>query len=315
MPEILRVASSNLRAAPAVETGDASLFDRIAIEQDGRIILLVSAEALLAQAGARSPGILGGAGFGPGRGRGCGAPVTRVLVADDSALMRKVLGDILRPIKGLDVAFARDGIEAIAQLHAFKPDVVTLDIHMPRMDGLECLNRIMLERPCRVIIVSSLTADGADVTLEAMALGAVDFITKPRGAISLAIEEFGPDLVERIRCAASMPLRRTSRLKDRIRLQADAALARTSAARRRTIPPLARPLAARSRGSVPSVTDAGGRDPARGHLDRRAARARMRCSRRCLPASRGPCWWPSTCPHRSPGRWPGGSTGCARCGS
>lgn len=160
----------------------------------------------------------------------------KVLVVDDSALMRKVLGNILRPIDDLAVAFARDGVEAIAQLHAFQPDVVTLDVHMPRMDGLACLDRIMLERPCRVIIVSSLTADSADVTLDAMALGAVDFITKPKGAISLAIDEFGPELVQRIRGAAAMKLRRTLRLTERVRLQAGAALTRASPAQGRKTP-------------------------------------------------------------------------------
>ncbi|OYV41637.1 MAG: chemotaxis response regulator protein-glutamate methylesterase, partial [Rhodospirillales bacterium 20-64-7] len=96
--------------------------------------------------------------------------MTRVLVVDDSALMRRVLTGIFAERAEFVVAVARDGLEAIAQLHAFKPDVVTLDIHMPGLDGLACLDRIMLERPCPVLMVSALTEAGASQTLEAMAL-------------------------------------------------------------------------------------------------------------------------------------------------
>jgi two-component system chemotaxis response regulator CheB len=128
--------------------------------------------------------------------------VIKVLVVDDSALMRKVLGTILRAAGDMEVAVARDGLEAVAQLHSFAPDVVTLDIHMPKMDGLACLDRIMIERPSRVVMVASLTAAGADVTLDAMALGAVDFVAKPEGVISLAVEAFAPVFLERVRAAA-----------------------------------------------------------------------------------------------------------------
>ena len=146
----------------------------------------------------------------------------RVLVVDDSALMRKVLGQVLGAADDIEVGFARDGLEAIQQLHAFRPDVVTLDVHMPNLDGLACLDRIMVERPCRVVMVSSLTAAGAEVTLEAMQLGAVDFIPKPDGAISLALDEFGPALVDRVRAASRARLRRTLRLTERVRLRAQA---------------------------------------------------------------------------------------------
>ena len=93
--------------------------------------------------------------------------MTRVLVVDDSALMRKLLGRIFATVSDFEVQFARNGLEALDLLDAFKPDVVTLDIHMPQMDGLACLDRIMVERPCPVVMVSSLTAEGADATLEA----------------------------------------------------------------------------------------------------------------------------------------------------
>jgi two-component system chemotaxis response regulator CheB len=152
-----------------------------------------------------------------------GGGVIKVLVVDDSALMRKVLGTILRAAGDMEVAVARDGLEAVAQLHSFAPDVITLDIHMPKMDGLACLDRIMIERPSRVVMVASLTADGADVTLEAMALGAVDFVAKPEGVISLALDTFAPIFLERVRAAARARLRPAARLAERVRLRAKGA--------------------------------------------------------------------------------------------
>lgn len=159
----------------------------------------------------------------------------KVLVVDDSALMRKALGNILRSAGGMEVAFARNGLEAIGQLHSFMPDVVTLDIHMPEMDGLACLDRIMIERPCRVVMVASLTSGGADVTLEAMALGAVDFVAKPEGVISLAIDVFAPVFVERVRAASHARLRPAARLAERVRLRG------LTGARAEAFPPIERP--------------------------------------------------------------------------
>jgi two-component system chemotaxis response regulator CheB len=143
--------------------------------------------------------------------------VTKVLVVDDSALMRKLLGKIFATEADFEVQFARDGLEALAQLDAFRPDVVTLDIHMPRLDGLACLDRIMVEHPCPVVMVSSLTADGAETTLEALRLGAVDFVAKPAGAISLHIEELTAGLVAKVRAAAGAKIRSSARLKERVR--------------------------------------------------------------------------------------------------
>jgi two-component system, chemotaxis family, protein-glutamate methylesterase/glutaminase len=143
--------------------------------------------------------------------------VIRILVVDDSALVRKLLGEIFGKEQDLEVHFARNGIEAIDQLHALVPDVITLDIHMPQMDGLACLDRIMLERPCPVVMVSSLTVDGAKATLEALSLGAVDFIAKPDGAISLGIHDMAQHLVAKVRAAAGAKLRRSLRLRERVR--------------------------------------------------------------------------------------------------
>jgi len=143
--------------------------------------------------------------------------VIKVLAVDDSALMRKLLGQVFAAEADFDVRVARDAVEALEQLKSFQPDVITLDIQMPQMDGLACLDRIMIERPCPVVMVSAQTAAGAETTLEALRLGAVDFIAKPSGAISMRITEFAPELVEKVRAAAVAKLRPTLRLKERVR--------------------------------------------------------------------------------------------------
>lgn len=149
----------------------------------------------------------------------------KVLVVDDSALMRRVLTAIIGGEPDMDVATARDGAQALDLLHAFRPDVVTLDVTMPGMDGLACLDRIMVERPCPVVMLSSLTAAGAEVTLQALQLGAVDFIAKPAGTVSLALDELGALLIDRIRTAATARVRRAHRLTERVRARAAGALA------------------------------------------------------------------------------------------
>lgn len=154
----------------------------------------------------------------------------KILVVDDSALVRKLFGRVLQNEPDFEVRFARNGVEALQQLEDFRPTVVTLDVHMPQMGGLECLDRIMVERPCPVVMVSSLTAAGADATLEALRLGAVDFVPKPEGAVSLRIDEFAPTLVAKIRAAATARIRNSSRLRERV-------LHRTRA---RQVPPIAR---------------------------------------------------------------------------
>jgi two-component system chemotaxis response regulator CheB len=143
--------------------------------------------------------------------------VIKVLVVDDSALVRKLLSQIFSREKDFEVQLASNGLEALEQLQSFMPDVITLDIHMPQMDGLACLDRIMVERPCAVIMVSTLTAEGADATLEALKLGAVDFIAKPEGAVSLHIDELGPELVGKVRAAATARVKSSTRLKERVR--------------------------------------------------------------------------------------------------
>ncbi|HEX3992135.1 MAG TPA: chemotaxis-specific protein-glutamate methyltransferase CheB, partial [Acetobacteraceae bacterium] len=141
----------------------------------------------------------------------------KLLIVDDSALVRKLLTGIFGEQADFEVRQARDGIEALAMLGDYAPDVVTLDVHMPRMDGLTCLDRIMIEHPCPVVMVSTLTAEAADATLEALHLGAVDFIAKPAGPISMDIHEIAPMLVEKVRAAAGARLRPSLRLRERVR--------------------------------------------------------------------------------------------------
>jgi two-component system chemotaxis response regulator CheB len=141
----------------------------------------------------------------------------KILVVDDSALVRKLIGQIFSTQPDFDVSFARNGREALAAIAESVPNVVTLDVHMPEMDGLACLDRIMIEHPCPVLMVSSMTADGADATLEALRLGAVDFIAKPAGAVSLRIDEMAAELVTKVRAAAEARLKTSLRLRERVR--------------------------------------------------------------------------------------------------
>ena len=156
--------------------------------------------------------------------------MTRLLVVDDSALMRRLLVEIFADEADFLVETARSGDEALQKLPHFKPDVVTLDLQMPGMDGLTCLDRIMLEQPTPVVIVSALTAEGGAQTLEAMELGAVDFVEKPSGAISLRIDALAPVIVAKVRDASRARLS-TVRLRERVRLRSRAELPAASSPR------------------------------------------------------------------------------------
>jgi two-component system, chemotaxis family, protein-glutamate methylesterase/glutaminase len=145
--------------------------------------------------------------------------VIRLLIADDSALMRKLLEDIFLKEGDFEIRLARNGNEALELVRSFDPQVVTLDVQMPGMDGLACLGQIMIEAPRPVVMISSLTAEGAEATLEAIELGAVDFVAKPSGTVSLEIDRLRPLLVEKVRAAANARIRRTLRLTERVRHQ------------------------------------------------------------------------------------------------
>ncbi|MBP7337792.1 chemotaxis protein CheB, partial [Niveispirillum sp.] len=169
--------------------------------------------------------------------------MTRLLIADDSALMRKLLSAIFTEEGDFEIATARNGAEMLDVARAFKPEVATLDIHMPVMDGLECLSQLMLENPCPVVMVSSLTREGAATTLDALALGAVDYVAKPDGAVSLHIDALRPLLLDKVRTAAGVRLRPSLRLRERVQQQIRTATERAAAitARPRTAPRLSEP--------------------------------------------------------------------------
>ena len=126
----------------------------------------------------------------------------RVLVVDDSALMRKMIPQILARDPGIEVVgTAMDGLFALKKIGDLKPDVVTLDVNMPRMDGIETLRHIVTESRIPVIIVSSLAQQDADLTLQALELGAFDFVTKPQDAISVRINDIGEELIAKVHAA------------------------------------------------------------------------------------------------------------------
>ncbi len=130
----------------------------------------------------------------------------RILVVDDSPFMRKSLQKMLEAAPDLRVvATARDGIDALEKIQEHKPDIVTLDIEMPRMDGLTCLKKIMADHPMPVLMVSSLTQEGAQSTLEALSLGALDFIPKESSFASMSILQIQNDLQEKVRRLATSP--------------------------------------------------------------------------------------------------------------
>jgi len=131
----------------------------------------------------------------------------RLLVVDDSALMRRQLAMLFRDEPDFTIEQARNGVEAVEANRTFRPDVVTLDINMPEMDGLTALSRLMAERPVPVVMVSSLTEKGALATFEALNLGAVDYVCKPGGTISLSIDEIKAELVAKVRAAARAKVR------------------------------------------------------------------------------------------------------------
>lgn len=147
----------------------------------------------------------------------------RLLVVDDSPLMRRLLGDIFATDPEFELAFARDGLEALSLLQGFAPHVITLDVNMPGLNGLETLDRIMLERPCPVVMFSALTTDGADAALEALELGAVEVLAKPTGAVSLKMDALAGDLIATVRAASTARVKKTHRLAERIRLRAQTA--------------------------------------------------------------------------------------------
>jgi two-component system chemotaxis response regulator CheB len=130
----------------------------------------------------------------------------KLLIVDDSALMRRQLTLLFQAEGDFEIRQARNGQEAVDENRLFQPDVLTLDINMPEMDGITALSLIMAERPVPVVMVSSLTEKGALATFEALNLGAVDYVAKPGGTISLTLDQVKVDLLAKVRAAARAKL-------------------------------------------------------------------------------------------------------------
>ncbi|MBF0288075.1 MAG: chemotaxis response regulator protein-glutamate methylesterase [SAR324 cluster bacterium] len=127
----------------------------------------------------------------------------KVLVVDDSALMRREISKMLESDNSIQVVgTARDGSEVVSKVKELSPDVITLDVEMPKMDGLETLKQVMEQAPCPVVMVSSLTGEGADTTIQALENGAIDFVHKPSGSISLDIDKQKEQLISKIKTAS-----------------------------------------------------------------------------------------------------------------
>ncbi|OAX62546.1 protein-glutamate methylesterase/protein-glutamine glutaminase [Xanthomonas translucens] len=136
----------------------------------------------------------------------------RVLIVDDSAVVRQMLTEILSRAPGIEVVgSAADPILAREKIKRLNPDVITLDVEMPRMDGLAFLENLMRLRPTPVVMISSLTERGADTTLQALALGAVDFISKPKLDVARGLEEYAEEIIGKVKAAAKAKVRALDR--------------------------------------------------------------------------------------------------------
>jgi two-component system chemotaxis response regulator CheB len=160
----------------------------------------------------------------------------RVLVVDDSMFMRRMITDLLQQDAELEVVgAAKNGQEGLEMARQLKPDVITLDVEMPVMDGVTMLQRLMQEQPTPVLMLSSLTKEGAEVTLRCLELGAVDFVTKPSGSISMDIYKISSQIIEKVKAVAR------------------ARVVVVPSARPATVPPTPAVLAGRSTPNAPLV--------------------------------------------------------------
>ncbi len=144
-------------------------------------------------------------------GTGASTSRVRVLIIDDSAYARQIMTEILRADPGIEVVgCASDAHVAREMIRRLNPDVLTLDVEMPRMDGLTFLRNLMRLRPMPVVMVSSLTERGAEVTLEALALGAIDFLPKPHIDLGTTLRDYSSELVSKVKAAAQVGVRATT---------------------------------------------------------------------------------------------------------
>jgi two-component system chemotaxis response regulator CheB len=142
----------------------------------------------------------------------------KVLIVDDSALVRKILAEICNSDPDIEVVgTAQDPYDAREKIKKLNPDVLTLDVEMPRMDGITFLSNLMRLRPMPVVMVSTLTEKGADVTFQAMELGAVDFVSKPKTDLSNSLDDYAEEITEKIKIAAKANVRAINRVKPKLK--------------------------------------------------------------------------------------------------
>ncbi|MBL0727795.1 chemotaxis response regulator protein-glutamate methylesterase [Piscinibacter sp. HJYY11] len=136
-------------------------------------------------------------------------PKTRVIVVDDSALVRSLLAEIINRQSDMEcIGAAADPLVAREMIRNLNPDVITLDVEMPRMDGIDFLSKLMRLRPMPVVMVSTLTERGADVTLKALELGAIDFVAKPKIGVADGLRLLAEDITDKVRIASKAHIRK-----------------------------------------------------------------------------------------------------------
>jgi two-component system chemotaxis response regulator CheB len=136
-------------------------------------------------------------------------PKTRVIVVDDSALVRSLLAEIINRQPDMEcIGAAADPLVAREMIRNLNPDVITLDVEMPRMDGIDFLSKLMRLRPMPVVMVSTLTERGADVTMKALELGAIDFVAKPKIGVADGLKLLAEDITDKVRIASKAHIRK-----------------------------------------------------------------------------------------------------------
>ena len=126
----------------------------------------------------------------------------KVLVVDDSAFMRIIIADMLNADPGIRViGEAKNGLEGVEMAKTLSPDVITMDVEMPKMNGIDAVKQIMAENPAPIVMLSGITRENADMTFEALAHGAFDFVIKPSGTLSLDIDKVKEELIAKIKGA------------------------------------------------------------------------------------------------------------------